>query len=217
MLYIPLGDGGSGGDPRGNGQNLATLLGKILRIDVDHGGGYTVPADNPFVRRAGARGEIWAYGVRNPWRVAFDPAGEWLYVADVGQDRWEEIDIVPARSGGLDFGWNRLEGSHCFAAADCDTARTVLPAFEYPHRDGCSVTGGRVYRGSVAALRGLYFYADFCNGWIESLRWAGGRVAERRRWPIAVHVTPSAFGEDGRGELYVLDYGGRVLRIAGVD
>lgn len=220
MLYVPLGDGGSGGDPHGNGQNLSTLLGKLLRIDVDHGSPYAIPAGNPFAR-GGGRPEIWAYGLRNPWRVAFDSG--LLYIADVGQDQWEEVDVSPARQAGINYGWNWYEGDHAFRTRGswfgdgAPPLRSALnwPAVEYSHVDGCSVIGGRVYRGSVAGLRGLYFYADECGGWIESFRWRNGRVEERTRWRAEPLATPTAFGVDARGELYVLDLVGRVFRIAG--
>src|SRR5690606_27705337 len=146
MLYIPTGDGGSGGDPQGNGQARNTLLGKILRIDVDGGDPYAVPADNPFVDESGVRPEIWATGLRNPWRVAFDAQDGLLYVADVGQNRWEEISVVPADEPGSNFGWKRMEGQHCFEPEDgCQQTGLILPVVEYPRSQGISITGGFVY------------------------------------------------------------------------
>ena len=217
MLYIALGDGGSGGDPHGNGQNRSTLLGKLLRIDVDHGAPYAIPRDNPFAVRGG-RPEIWAWGLRNPWRIAFDSG--WLYIADVGQNAWEEVDVAAAADAGVDYGWNLFEASHPYHASPPplprDTVAVRGPAIEYPHRDGCCVIGGRVYRGPVAALRGLYFYADQCSGWIETFRWHDRRAEARTRWRTGVHLEPVAFGQDARGDLYVLDLGGKVYRIAGV-
>jgi hypothetical protein len=212
MLYVPLGDGGAGGDPHGNGQNLGTLLGKLLRIDVDRGSPYAVPSDNPFVGRRGARPEIWAYGLRNPWRIAFDRG--LLYIGDVGQNRWEEVDVVSARQAGINYGWNHFEGSHAYRGRP-DAAGMQMPVLEYGRGDGCTVIGGLVYRGPVARLRGLYFYADHCQGWIESLRFRGGRVTERTRWRVPRGLEPTAFGEDAAHHLYVLDLGGAVYRVAG--
>jgi hypothetical protein len=220
MLYIAFGDGGSGGDPHGNGQNLSVLLGKLLRIDVDHGTPYAIPRDNPFASGRGGRPEIWAYGLRNPWRIAFDQG--LLYIGDVGQNQWEEVDVAPADSGGIDYGWNLREGTHPYDAGNGPRARIEAlgptlraPAVEYPHADGCCVIGGRVYRGPVASLRGLYFYADQCGGWIASFRWRNGRAEEQTRWHPSAKLEPVAFGQDARGELYVLDLGGKVYRIAG--
>jgi len=212
MLYIPLGDGGSGGDPHGNGQNLGTLLGKLLRVDVDRRTPYAIPPDNPFVGTPGARPEIWAYGLRNPWRIAFDSG--LVYIADVGQDDWEEVDVQPSKRGGLNYGWNLVEGSHPFHGGA--TASTIAPVVEYSHHEGCSVTGGRVYHGPIESLRGLYFYGDYCAGWIETFRYAGGRAAERTRWRVSHKASITAFGEDSNRQLYVLDFGGHVYRIAGV-
>ena len=213
-LYVALGDGGSGGDPQGNAQNLGSMLGKLLRLDVDHGEPYAIPPDNPFRRRPGARAEIWAYGLRNPWRNAFDPVTRLLYIADVGQNLWEEIDVVPADSGGLDYGWNRLEGTHGFRAAAAPPGRTVRPAIEYGHGEGCSVTGGAVYRGSrLPALVGTYFFADYCRGWLRSFRWTQGRATELREWRVGALGAVTSFGTDAAGELYVLSGEGRVYRI----
>ncbi|HEU5322281.1 MAG TPA: PQQ-dependent sugar dehydrogenase, partial [Methylomirabilota bacterium] len=155
-LYMGLGDGGSGGDPQGNGQNLGTLLGKILRLDVDGGTPYGIPPDNPFVDSAGARGEVWAYGLRNPWRASFDRLTGDLFIGDVGQGGWEEISVQPAASaGGENYGWNVMEGTHCYAAPTCDATGLVAPVTEYATRDGCAVTGGYVYRGTaVPAIAG---------------------------------------------------------------
>ncbi len=214
-LYVGMGDGGGGGDPRGNGQDPATLLGAMLRIDVDAGDPYAIPADNPFAGGTGGRGEIWATGLRNPWRFSFDREGGNLYVADVGQGAWEEVDVVNASDGGLNFGWNRMEGSHCYpAGSSCDRSGLVLPALEYSHSEGCSVTGGYVYRGSaIPGLRGHYFYADYCSGWIRSFRFADGSVADRREWDLGDVGRVSSFGEDAAGELYVISHGGAVYRL----
>ncbi len=215
MLYIPLGDGGSGGDPHGNGQNLRTLLGKILRIDVDRGSPYAIPADNPFATRKDARPEIWAYGVRNPWRIAFDPTGTKLFVADVGQNEWEEVNVAPARRGGINYGWKAYEGTHVYDRNTRIDPAPWVPILDYSHKGACCVIGGHVYRGSVPSLRGLYFYADECGGWIESFRERNLRSTELTHWTLNQHLTPTAFGEDAKGELYVLDLGGKVFRITG--
>jgi len=210
-LYVGMGDGGSAGDPHGNGQNRATLLGDLLRLDVDHGEPYSIPSDNPFARTPGMRGEIWAWGLRNPWRFCFD-AGL-LYIADVGQNHWEEIDIVGSRRGGLNFGWNRMEGAHCFRSPTCDRTGLVLPALEYGHGEGCSVTGGFVYRGrALPSLVGHYFYADYCSGWVRSFRWEQGVVREHREWSLPSHGPITSFGLDAAGELYLVCGDGRVWR-----
>ena len=222
FLYIGLGDGGSGGDPMGNGQSLATLLGKILRIDLNGGAPYSVPADNPFAATAGPaqRGEIWSYGLRNPWRFSFDRANGDLYIGDVGQNAFEEIDVSPAAAGagrGLNFGWNRTEGTHCYPnpTASCDRTGLTAPALDYSHDDGCSVTGGYVYRGTaIPSLVGSYFYADYCGGWVRSFRFAGGKATEPQEWSV---LSPggniTSFGQDAAGELYVLTSEGGVYRI----
>jgi glucose/arabinose dehydrogenase len=172
MLYVGLGDGGSGGDPQGNGQSLASLLGSIIRLDVsetEESVGYRVFADNPFVGITGARPEIWAYGLRNPWRFAFDPESGRLWAGDVGQNRTEEIDII---TRGANYGWAVMEGSKCFGGSACSRTGLVLPVAEYGRDSGCSVTGGRVYRGSrIASLEGVYLYGDFCSGIIWGLRY----------------------------------------------
>ena len=205
MLYIGFGDGGSGGDPHGHGQNRATLLGSLLRIDVDAGDPYGIPADNPLVAVQGARPEIWAWGLRNPWRFSFDRTAGFLYVADVGQNEWEEVNAVPSEQAGVNYGWNIMEGAHCFRAASCDRSGLVVPILEYPHGDGCSVTGGHVYRGqAIPAIRGHYFYADYCRGWIRSFRFTGQEVVERTEWPFGDIGSVLSFGEDAAGELYVL-------------
>jgi glucose/arabinose dehydrogenase len=214
MLYIGMGDGGSGGDPQGHGQNLNSLLGKILRIDVDRGEPYGIPAGNPFVGRAGARGEIWAYGVRNPWRFSFDRATNLLYVADVGQNAYEEINVVPAATAGVNYGWNTMEATHCFRADSCSRTGMHLPQLEYPRSGGCSVTGGYVYRGrQLPALVGHYFYADYCQPGIRSFRYNAGAVADERRWELPDATQVSGFGQDSDGELYVISLGGKVFRI----
>jgi len=214
MLYVGMGDGGSGGDPYGNGQNRATLLGKMLRLDVDRGDPYALPRDNPFVGRAGMRGEIWAYGLRNPWRFCFDPPAGTLYIADVGQNLWEEIDVVKADRAGLDYGWNVMEGDHCYRSRDCDRSGRVAPLVEYGHDDGCSVTGGFVYRGRrMPDLVGHYFYADYCHGWIRSFKFENGIVTDHREWRGIAAGQVTSFGQDASGELYVCASDGTVHRL----
>ncbi|HEU4561156.1 MAG TPA: PQQ-dependent sugar dehydrogenase [Longimicrobium sp.] len=213
-LYAGLGDGGGGGDPQGNGQNTATLLGKILRLDVDAAQPYAIPANNPFVGQTGKRGEIWITGVRNPWRYAFDRDAGLLYVADVGQSQWEEINVLPAGTGGQNLGWNLMEGAHCYNASNCVQQGLTLPAHEYSHSDGCSITGGFVYRGSaIPGLRGHYFYSDYCEGWVRSFRWTGSAVADAREWEVGDIGNVSSFGEDAARELYLTTSGGMVLKM----
>jgi glucose/arabinose dehydrogenase len=206
MLYLGLGDGGSGGDPHEYGQSLATLLGKLLRIDVDRGDPYAIPANNPFVGTSGARPEIWAYGLRNPWRFAFDPLTNRLYIADVGQNRYEEVDVVDYRTAGLNYGWNVMEGAHCYESASCNSAGMTMPVLEYTHSFGCSITGGFVYRGTRSPQWvGHYFYSDYCSGWIRSFRVdGGGSVSAEREWDFPNVGSVFSFGRDGAGELYVL-------------
>lgn len=214
-LYIGLGDGGSAGDPMGNAQSLQTLLGKILRISPRPAEGpYTVPDDNPFVDVAGARPEIWAYGLRNPWRFSFDRQTGDLWIGDVGQDSWEEVDFEAAGSkGGLNFGWDLFEGTHPFEGKP-DSPETVPPVHEYP-LDGstCVVTGGYVYRGKdIPALAGAYVFADFCLGRLDALRLRDGHE------PQVVELGPiienlASFGEDANGELYALSLSGPVYRL----
>ncbi len=209
-LYVGTGDGGSGGDPLGNGQKLSVLLGKMLRIDVDSGSPYAVPSDNPFVGVADVRPEIWAYGLRNPWRYSFDRETGDLYIADVGQNSIEEVSFQPAGSaGGENYGWNITEGSRCFAPGEaCDKSGFVLPIAEYSHQKGCSITGGYVYRGqSEPALRGHYVFGDYCSGRIwTSVRSADGVWTTTERLTTGLSI--SSFGEDENGEIYFLDYGG---------
>jgi glucose/arabinose dehydrogenase len=215
MLYVGMGDGGSANDPHGNGQNPATLLGAMLRLDVDGGDPYAIPPDNPFVGRGDARAEIWAIGLRNPWRFSFDRGAPRLYIADVGQNSWEEIDIVSEAQGGLNFGWNVMEGTHCFRSATCDQSGLTLPEVEYGHDQGCSVIGGYVYRGSaLPELAGHYFYTDWCRGWLRSFRYVGpGTITVHREWPVGDIGNPLGFGEDAAGELYIASQNGTVYRL----
>jgi uncharacterized protein (TIGR03437 family) len=215
-LYIAMGDGGSGGDPFGNGQNRNVLLAKLLRIDVESEPGVVhIPPDNPFVNVAGARPEIWAYGLRNPWRFSFDRATNDLWIADVGQDSYEEIDFQPASShGGENYGWNLMEGLHCFTP-NCNTQGLTLPIVEYPHTLGCSVTGGFVYRGrSSPGMRGLYLYADYCSGRIWGIERQGSTWSNRQLLLSGFSVT--TFGEDEAGELYLSNAAtGSIYRVDG--
>jgi glucose/arabinose dehydrogenase len=214
-LWAGIGDGGGGGDPFGSGQSLRTILGKIVRVTPRPSGGrpYGIPRDNPLVGRAGARPEIWAYGLRNPWRFSFDPANGDLWIGDVGQGTWEEVDHEPAGSGGgRNYGWNRREGSHQFAGGG--GSGLVDPVLEYNHDGGaCSVTGGYVYRGArVPALRGAYVYGDYCAGWIRAVRLRGDAVADRRDFGLNLPGL-SSFGVDQAGELYALSLNGGVYRL----
>ncbi|MBI2764769.1 MAG: PQQ-dependent sugar dehydrogenase [Chloroflexi bacterium] len=205
-LYYGTGDGGGGGDPDGNGQDLNALLGKLLRLDVDSSQSpYGIPASNPLAARAGARPEVWAYGLRNPWRFSFDRQTNDLWVADVGQDLYEEIDFQPAASkGGENYGWNIVEGAHCYEpSSGCDQGGLVLPVLEYGHDAGeCSVTGGYVYRGAAyPQLAGVYYFTDYCQGDLRALYRDGATLKS-----IVVGKTAgfiSSFGEDEAGEIYL--------------
>ena len=215
-LYLGMGDGGSGGDPQGNGQKRSTVLGKLVRLTVSPAGQASVPSDNPFIADAGTRPEIWSVGVRNPWRFSFDRASGDLYIGDVGQNEHEEIDALPlSASRGANFGWNVMEGRTCYGAGTCSQQGLILPVIDYAHSDGCSVTGGYVYRGTaIPNLAGHYFYADYCQGWIRSFRLAGGTATDPRQWTaLAPGGQITSFGEDDGGELYVLTAGGRVAKI----
>jgi len=218
-LYIGMGDGGSAGDPQNNGQRLDSLLGKMLRVDVESSPGQLLtPSQNPFVNRVGARGEIWSFGLRNPWGFSFDRANHDLYIADVGQNLYEEVDYQPAASHGAEnYGWRTMEGLHCYNAASCDLQGLTLPVLEYSHSStmGCSVTGGFVYRGKAwPGLRGTYLYGDYCNGTIWGLERHGTVWTNRVLLNSGMNIT--AFGEDQTGELYVGDgSNGAILRIEG--
>ncbi|MGW0904168.1 PQQ-dependent sugar dehydrogenase [Streptomyces sp. NPDC002853] len=214
-LYVAFGDGGAGGDPHGNGQNLDTLLGKLLRIDPRGGEPYAIPPDNPFVDDPKARDEIWAYGLRNPWRFSFDAGTGDLLIGDVGQSAWEEIDWAPANSkGGENYGWSQMEGTHPFRGGT-EPADHVPPVHEYDRTGlGCSVTGGYVYRGkAIPELRGQYVFSDYCDGTIRSLRMQNGKVTGVHDLGVSAGEVVS-FVQGGNGELYVLDIGGSVYRIA---
>jgi glucose/arabinose dehydrogenase len=216
-LWIATGDGGGSGDPDGNGQNKRTLLGKLLRIDVDRGSTYTIPPDNPFIDDPEARNEIWAFGLRNPWRFSFDRSTSDLFIGDVGQGTYEEIDFEARQSsGGRNYGWNIMEGSHCFQNGGCSSDGITLPIAEYDHDSGCSVTGGYVYRGGrFPALRGMYLFGDYCSGTIWALA-----PSDTNGWFSAIvsesDARISSFGEDEDGELYVADLAsGAVYKVTG--
>jgi glucose/arabinose dehydrogenase len=243
-LYIGPGDGGGGGDPYMNGQNPASLLGKILRIDVEGripfttpnvafkvylplistntGLLYSIPPDNPFVHQPGYRPEIWALGLRNPWRFSFDRLTGNLYIADVGQNAWEEVDFQPASSnGGENYGWNILEGSHCYSpSSGCvPPASYSAPVTEYPHgannSNGCSITGGFVYRGAAYSdLQNIYFFADYCQGKIWGLKFENS--AWQSQLLLDTALTPSSFGEDESGEVYVVSLSGQIYHLVSV-
>jgi glucose/arabinose dehydrogenase len=208
MLYVALGDGGAGGDPHGNGQNLGALLGSILRIDVS-GDGYAVPPDNPFVAQADASGEIWAYGLRNPWRFSFDSATGDLWAGDVGQNEWEEVDLIER---GGNYGWTIMEGFECYGAAQCNQSGLRQPRAAYGHGDGCSVTGGFVYRGeALPELVGWYVYGDFCSGNI----WAVNTADSSDPVLLASSGQPiAAFGELPDGEIVAVTFANAIFRLA---
>ena len=217
-LWIGMGDGGSGGDPQGNGQKPSTLLGKMLRLDVDGAEPYRVPPDNPFVGQTAYRPEIWARGLRNPWRYSFDRVTGDLYLADVGQNTWEEVNFTPAGSrGGLNYGWNIMEGTHCYSpSSGCNTAGLTLPVTEYSHDGGnCSVTGGYVYRGAAyPRLWGAYLFGDFCSGRLWTLyHTAEGRWVRTEMLQAGHDI--AAFGEDEAGEVYIVSLNrGSLERVA---
>jgi hypothetical protein len=217
-LYAGIGDGGDGGDPNNNGQNLSSLLGKLLRLDPSTGGACNNVIINPFVLLGGAQ-QVWSLGLRNPWRFSFDRITDDLYIGDVGQSAREEIDVAVAPNAGrqANYGWRLMEGFLCFNPLNnCNSGGLTLPVLDYPHLSGaCSVTGGYVYRGSVMpALQGTYFYADFCAGFVRSFRFQNGQPTEQTEWPL---LSPpgsfvTSFGEDDAGELYVMTQGGGLFK-----
>lgn len=211
-LYLSLGDGGSGGDPQGHGQNLSTLLGTVIRLDVS-GEDYAVPPDNPFVDTPGARPEIYAYGLRNPWRMSFDRATGDLWLGDVGQNRWEEVNRIEA---GGNYGWNVVEGFECFQQAGCDTTGLIFPRAVYPigGMPECAVTGGYVYRGpSMPELDGWYVYGDFCSGKIWAVNAADPPMADDPVLLADTGLPISSFGELPDGELVVLTFANAIFRL----
>jgi hypothetical protein len=217
-LYAGVGDGGSGGDPNNNGQNLSSLLGKLLRLNPNTGGPCSNVIINPFILTGGAQ-QVWSLGLRNPWRFSFDRQTGDLYIGDVGQNAREEINVslAPNAGRGLNYGWRLMEGTLCFnPSSNCDSVTLTKPEIEYPHLSGaCSVTGGYVYRGSaVPALSGTYFYADYCAGFVKSFRYQNGQPTEETEWPL---LSPSggsitSFGEDAAGELYLTTQGGGLFK-----
>ena len=215
MLYIGMGDGGAGGDPFGNGQNLRTLLGKMLRLDVDHGDPYAIPQGNPFHERPDdGRAEIWATGLRNPWRFSFDFTAKLLIIGDVGQNRYEEMDVVDAARAGANYGWNVREGAHGYGFPRPGPKNRIEPAVEYAHPDGCSVTGGYAYRGrALPELAGTIFYSDYCGGWLRSFRWKNGKVSDQTQWNVGSLGSVTSFGEDAERELYVIAYEGKIWKL----
>jgi len=221
FLYLGTGDGGGAGDPSRNAQNLNVLLGKLLRLDVGNASvaqPYAIPPSNPYAGQTGRRGEIWASGLRNPWRFTFD--GSQSIIADVGQDRREEVDIGAADAAGRNYGWNIAEGAACYNSSSCDLSGLTAPAFDYEHGtndvNGCSITGGFVYRGTaLPELAGRYFYSDYCAGFVKSvLPGANGSVTEQRDWNITGLGNVVSFGRDGAGELYLLAGSGKIYRIS---
>lgn len=215
-LYVALGEGGKASV---HAQNPATLLSSILRIDVDGGDPYAIPADNPFADGVDGAPEVWAFGLRNPWRIAIDPVDRLMYIGDVGHEDIEEIDIVPIDDGGgYNFGWLPMEGSTCFVRG-CDPALYTLPVHEYTHDEGCSITGGFVYRGAaIPEIHGHYFYADWCTGFVRSFRFVDGRPTDHRDWTdeLGTQGQISSFGRDADGEMYILYYDGAVRKLVPV-
>lgn len=212
-LWLSLGEGGAAGT---HAQNPDTILSAIVRIDVDDGDPYAIPPDNPFID--GDAPEVWAYGLRNPWRFSIDPVDQLIYIADVGHERWEEINVVPIDQGGWNFGWLNMEGSACFQR-DCDPSDKTLPVVEYSHDDGCSVTGGFVYRGlAIPELHGTYFYGDWCSGFLRSFVYRDGAVVDDKDWTDELGFTsqPTSFGLDADGELYITTWEGELFKIVGV-
>jgi glucose/arabinose dehydrogenase len=215
-LYAGVGDGGGSGDPNNNGQTIGVRLGKILRINSDTGGSCT--NSNPFFVFGGDAQQVWSFGLRNPWRFSFDRLTNDLYIGDVGQGAREEINVSPAPNAGraLNYGWRFMEGFLCFTpSTNCNSGSLTLPVLDYPHFSGaCSVTGGYVYRGAVPALRGTYFYADFCAGFVRSFRYQNGQPTDQKEWPLLSPTGGSitSFGEDAAGELYITTQGGSLFK-----
>ena len=214
-LYLSLGEGGEAST---HAQNPDTLLSSILRLDIDGGVPSVVPPDNPFADGGGAP-EVWAFGLRNPWRFDIDPVGGLVYIADVGHSEWEEINVVPLADGGYNFGWLAMEGTHCFSSAECESDGFELPFVEYPHPDGCSVTGGYVYRGSaIPELDGHYFYGDWCSGFIRSFRYSDGVAVDERDWTdeLGFKGQVNSFGLDSSGEILIATWDGTIYRLTPV-
>jgi hypothetical protein len=216
FLYLSSGDGGCCGDPYGHGQDRSELLGSLLRLGVGPSGPYTIPASNPWATAPGIRHELWNYGLRNPWRFSFDRATGDLYIADVGDGSREEVDVLSHLStGGENLGWRIMEGTECFGGGSCDMTGLTLPVLDYGHDQGCAIIGGYVYRGAaIPALRGTYFYADFCSAWIRSFRLSGNVVGDKQEYQLLdANEFPSSFGEDADGELYITTEAGNLYKI----
>ena len=210
-LWVSLGDGA---DSRDQGQDPSTMFATVSRIDVDNGDPYGIPPENPFVDGGGAP-EVWAYGLRNPWRFSIDPVDGLIYIADVGHGDQEEINVLPIAEGGFNLGWSDVEGTRCFHVQDCDLADYTAPVITYSHEDGCSVTGGYVYRGSeIPELVGTYFYSDWCSQWIKSFRYVDGQVTEETDWTADLGEIGqiNSFGLGGDGELYAVTHDGVVAK-----
>ncbi|MGH9273412.1 MAG: PQQ-dependent sugar dehydrogenase, partial [Acidimicrobiales bacterium] len=218
-LYVGLGDGGGSGDPDGNAQDTEQLLGKILRIDPEGGTDddrYAIPAGNPFADGEEGAPEVWLFGARNPWRFSFDTLTGDLWVADVGQNEWEEISLLPSTGGfdagrGANLGWDLMEGNHEFEGENPPGA--ILPVHEYSHDDGCSITGGFVYRGTdLPELQGSYLFADYCASDLRAIQVDGSTVIDERSWDLSLDQAQS-FGQDDDGELFVLLASGPLLKL----
>jgi glucose/arabinose dehydrogenase len=213
-LYLSIGDGGDGGT---KAQDPESILGTIVRIDVDAAEPYAIPADNPFAAGGGAP-EVIAYGLRNPWRISIDPVTRMLYIGDVGQDGWEEVNVVPLDLEAYNFGWPLTEGAHCFLERGCDPSEFAGPTIEFSHDDGCSVVGGFVYRGTaIPEITGHYFYSDWCRQWMRSFAFVDGDVTDEREWAeLGGFGQVNSFGLDADGELLVTTWGGEVARVVAV-
>jgi glucose/arabinose dehydrogenase len=211
-LWLSMGDGA---DSRAQAQNPNTFFGKVVRLDVDSGTEpYGIPPDNPFVSGGGLP-EVWAYGLRNPWRFSIDPVDGLIYIGDVGHADLEEVDVLSIEEGGYNLGWSDMEGTRCFHKQDCDAADYTSPAITYSHSEGCSITGGYVYRGNeIPELNGTYFYSDWCNQWIRSFKYVDGQVTEETDWTedLGTIGQINSFGLDGNGEMYAVTYEGAVAR-----
>ncbi len=214
-LYVATGDGGSANDPQGNGQSVRTLLGGLLRLDVSTPGEATIPSGNPFSGRpADGREELWAWGLRNPWRISFDHASGLLFIADVGQGAWEEVNVARADEAALNYGWSVMEGPECRGGGSCDRSGLTEPTLAYAHPEGCSIIGGAVYRGGrIPSALGHYFYSDLCSRFLRLFRYENGTAADARSWELTAPAQVSSMGQDAAGELYLLTVDGRVLRL----
>lgn len=217
-LWVSLGDGGGIGDPEKRGQDPTTLEASIIRIDVDYGSPYAIPVDNPFVENGLGRGEVWAYGLRNPWRISFDSQTGLIYIPDVGQEGSEEINVVPLNAGGHNFGWSVSEGTDCYGAETCDFTGQTMPVYQYLHNgNGCAMIGGQVYRGDLMEeLNGHYFLSDFCLGWIRSVVLDDNEVYSVHDWTKSTEDrlgNVTSIGADRNGELYVSTLEGEIWRL----